>query len=299
MADLLTIAKVAAETGIAKEVLRKWEVRYGFPIPARDDGGNRLYPADQVKRLIMIRRLIDRGIRPSQVVALDEQELLYLVEQTRENSEEAAASLNHVVDWLKTRDPQLVRENLHAELQRVGLRSFVLEIMPAMNIIVGSGWENGVLAVRDEHLYTEIVQNLLRQSLVNVVHPQGRPRIVLATPPGEAHGLSILMVEALMTMEGAYCISLGLQVPLEELAIAVQDFHGDVLALSFSAHFAKKRIPSILREIRAQLPSDIELWAGGAGVKDLERIPRGVNVFTSIADACPALERCRKKLGIA
>lgn len=299
MSDLLTIAKVSAETGIAKEVLRKWEVRYGFPIPVRDEGGNRLYPADQVKRLALVRRLIDRGMRPSHVVSLDVSELACLAEQTQGEGAEAMAALHHVADWLRTRDPHLIRNNLYAELQKAGLRTFVLEIMPAMNILVGNGWEKGALAVRDEHLYTEIVQSLLREALGAKIHPEGRPRILLATPPGEAHVLGILMVEASLTVEGAYCISLGPQVPLDEMALAAQDFRTDVLALSFSMHFPKKKIAPLLKTIRSSLSPAIELWAGGLGVKDLEPVPRGVSVFNAISDATAALERCRKRLRLS
>ena len=36
------ISVVSEETGIAKEVLRKWEDRYGFPIPGRDAADKRV-----------------------------------------------------------------------------------------------------------------------------------------------------------------------------------------------------------------------------------------------------------------
>ena len=65
----LSIRAVEHETGLSKDVLRKWEQRYGFPSPLRDGAGERLYPADQVARLRLIKRLMDSGMRPSRVVA--------------------------------------------------------------------------------------------------------------------------------------------------------------------------------------------------------------------------------------
>ena len=40
-----TIAAVERDVGLSKDVLRVWERRYGFPAPARDANGERLYPA--------------------------------------------------------------------------------------------------------------------------------------------------------------------------------------------------------------------------------------------------------------
>src|SRR2546429_6664813 len=41
------ISAVERETGLAKDTLRVWERRYGFPRPERDSAGDRRYPADR------------------------------------------------------------------------------------------------------------------------------------------------------------------------------------------------------------------------------------------------------------
>jgi len=71
----LSIAAVERDTGIGKDTLRVWERRYGFPQPRRDGSGDRQYPLDQVERLRVIKRLLDGGHRPAQVVALPIDEL--------------------------------------------------------------------------------------------------------------------------------------------------------------------------------------------------------------------------------
>ncbi|MGE0073534.1 MAG: MerR family transcriptional regulator, partial [Thiomonas sp.] len=67
---LLGIAAVERDTGIGKDTLRVWERRYGFPRPQRDAAGDRLYPLDQVEQLRLIKRLLDCGHRPAQIVGL-------------------------------------------------------------------------------------------------------------------------------------------------------------------------------------------------------------------------------------
>ena len=45
-----SIAEVERETGLAKDTLRVWERRYGFPVPSRDAAGERAYPLAQVQQ---------------------------------------------------------------------------------------------------------------------------------------------------------------------------------------------------------------------------------------------------------
>ena len=58
----ISIAAVERDTGIGKDTLRVWERRYGFPQPLRDAFGERVYPAEQVEHLRLIKRLMDQGL---------------------------------------------------------------------------------------------------------------------------------------------------------------------------------------------------------------------------------------------
>ncbi|MGV3742040.1 MAG: MerR family transcriptional regulator [Burkholderiaceae bacterium] len=295
MTTLWSIAKTSIESGIAKEVLRKWETRYGFPVPLRDGNGNRLYTDQQLMQLKLIRKLLNKGLRPAQVVPLPESELnaLAVKRQGLDDDLQGNQTTTQVVEWLKSRKPDLLRENLRREIIGLGLDAFVQERMPFMNTQVGQAWGTGEIAVRDEHVYSEIIQTLIRESLGGRINPGGKPCILLSTTPGEAHGLGILMLEALLAGEGAYCISIGVQTPLEEISLAAVDFQADIVALSFSASFPKKGIVPALREIRARLPVHIKLWAGGSGISDIERIPRGVTFVHTFVEAVELIRQYR------
>ena len=72
---MFNIGVVERETGIGKDTLRVWERRYGFPLPVRCEGEDRLYPENQVEQLRLIKRLLDSGMRPARVVGLGVVEL--------------------------------------------------------------------------------------------------------------------------------------------------------------------------------------------------------------------------------
>lgn len=293
----LSISAVSEDTGIAKEVLRKWEERYGFPVPERDGAGVRLYSAEQASRLKVIKRLLDVGMRPGQVVPLDEAGLALLLTQRTPESTVTAKSLftENIVEWLRSRDPELLRNKLQSTLAQLGLRNFIIDVMSEMNEEVGGAWADGRISVKDEHLYTETVQTLVRNALTGVRPTDGAPRILLTTVTGELHTLGLLMAETVMSLEGATCISLGAQMPLPEIVGAVKAYNADIIALSFSSAFPKKKIPPLLRELRSLCAPDTVLWAGGSGVVGLDSTPRGVLLHPTLASGISALEKYRQR----
>ena len=297
MNAFMSISAVSEHTGIAKEVLRKWETRYGFPTPDRDAAGLRLYPPGQVRRLELLRQLLDDGMRPAQIVPLDEAHLAQLLAGRRPASAAPGAPgpAPDIIGWLQAHDPVLLKARLQGELARWGLRDFVLDAMPTLNAAVGNAWVSGAISIKDEHLYVQTIEPLLRQSMASHGGAPGLPRILLATPSGELHTLGILMLEALMTLEGASCVSLGAQMPLAELAAASSAYRIDVVGLSFGPAFARKKIAPLLRELRALCPAPLEVWAGGSGVDGLQVTPRGVSVIPTLAGALKALRRWRRE----
>jgi len=133
------------------------------------------------------------------------------------------------------------------------------------------------------------MKSLLRQAITSAPSTaNGRPRILLTTVPEERHGLGLLMVEGLLTLDGAMCISLGTQTPLLDIRQAAQAHAVDIVALSFSSAFASRLIAPVLNQLRELLPAAVELWAGGAGMAKIPAIA-GVRALPTLEDALAAL----------
>ena len=147
----------------------------------------------------------------------------------------------------------------------LGLEAFVVRLVAPMTTAVGEAWMQGRFQVFEEHLYTECLTGVLRQAIAGVPPPAGgaAPRVLLTTFVQEAHGLGLLMAEALLALEGCQCLSLGPQTPVAEIARAAQAAQADIVALSFSASIAGPLAQAGLRELRGLLPAGVALWAGG------------------------------------
>ena len=154
------IAAVERETGIGKDTLRVWERRYGFPRPERDENGDRLYPGDQVSRLRLIKRLMDRGHRPGRLVASEDAELHALAVDSSvvlpggesgsavprgrmhaghddgssdvlaPSADMSNSAYDAVFSALRQHDVVGLRRSLTQSLAAEGLQTFVLDVLP-------------------------------------------------------------------------------------------------------------------------------------------------------------------------
>ncbi|PKO86262.1 MAG: MerR family transcriptional regulator [Betaproteobacteria bacterium HGW-Betaproteobacteria-12] len=285
------IAAVERDTGLSKDVLRMWERRYGFPVPDRDANGERSYPAEQVDRLRLIKRLMDMGHRPGKLLALPGAELNALAPRRAAAQQRDSASGSDVADLLaliKQHDGAAYQQAMQQRLARQGLQRFVQDTVAPLTQRVGEAWEDGRFEVFEEHLFTELTKRLLRQAIAALPGGSQGPRILLTSVPEEAHVLGLLMVEALFALEGAECIPLGTQMPLLEIGRAAVAHHADIVALSFSAAFPQRQIPALLQQLRRLLPAPVALWAGGGGILRLARLD-GVALLPGLDEALAAL----------
>ncbi|MDR7150023.1 methanogenic corrinoid protein MtbC1 [Hydrogenophaga palleronii] len=285
-APLHTIADVERDTGLSKDTLRVWERRYGFPNPVRDGQGERRYDDAQLHRLRTIRRLLDAGHRPGRVVSLGVEALADLDSNTQPlpqwiqtpddvpmrsvptQVQTHATSFPEASEWmalLRAQDAHALRLALTQSLLERGLARFVIDRVAPMNVLVGQAWADGQLAVFEEHLYTEILQVVLRHAMVQVGggRPGASPRVLLTTLPGEPHGLGLLMAECFMVLEGCQTVPLGTQTPLSDIVRAAQTGAADIVALSCTANQNPREVRVAFAQLRERLPARVEIWAGG------------------------------------
>jgi hypothetical protein len=296
---LLNISAVERETGLSKDVLRMWERRYGFPDPRRDDNAERLYGVEQVAKLRAIKRLMDTGMRPGKLMDRSLDELNLLADARAGPRREAPAPVleRDMLALLKGHNSGGVQHALANMLMRQGLQRFVLESVTPLNRAVGDAWMRGELAVFEEHLYTEQLQVALRTAINAFPRQAGSPKILLTTFPGEQHVLGLLMVEAMLVPEGAQCISLGTQTPIEDIRNAALAHKTQLVALSFSGSFPLRQAGEGLATLRRQLPPPIALWAGGEMTRRIRKSLPGVVLLPDLAGAVPALKTWRSETG--
>ena len=278
--EYLSIGAVERDSGIARDTLRIWERRYGFPEPLRNDKGERIYPEGQLRRLQRIRRLLDQGLRPGKVVVLDDADL-DLLEAELYPDDSTNESIEHILNVLQSSDGSELEETLSHIYQQQGMEAFITETVIPLLYTVGERWAKGKLQIFEEHLMSEVLTRFLNSEISSLQINTRKPRVLLATLPGEEHTLGLLMFAALLSARNINVTNLGGEVPLGQIVLAVDRLNADVLGLTFSAAYKYENIRSNINELRDSIPENVDLWLGGEGVKRMRKLPRGVTRFTS------------------
>lgn len=288
--------EIERETGFGKDQLRKWRQRFGLPPVASGPDGRPAYARATIAQLLLIRRLLDTGLRPGQVVgkSLDElQDLVQAVSQSLPAAPRDASTQAFIERLLKLDQP-----GFKALLTEAGARQSLLDLMahsiaPLLTHI-GEAWRRNELDIHHEHLGTCCIKRYLHAQTHGLASRAGYPSILFALPPGEQHVLGLLMTEAVLAEQGARTIQIASELPLNKLALAASAFEVDALALSFSSAYPRRTVLPTLLHVRRLLPPHIQLWAGGTGVAGISRRPKGVLLFSDFDQAIAALQGLRQ-----
>lgn len=291
VSPLLSIADVERDTGLGKDTLRAWERRYGFPQPQRDAQGERRYAAAEVEKLRAIKRLMDAGHRPGRLVGRTLEQLEALGDGVARGPAGSSAREDEVdalLALVARLDAVALRHALAGAEARHGLRAFVVDIVAPLTRRVGEAWMRGELRVFEEHLFTETMHAVLHAALASLPPAASGPRVLLATLPGEPHGLGLRMAQTMLALEGCPCLSLGVQVPIADLVAAGRTWRADIVALSATGCMKRSLLLDSLAQLRAQLPPATALWVGGAAPALHRHSPEGVirvSTLDAIGDA--------------
>lgn len=293
------IGAVERDTGLSKDTLRVWERRYAFPKPGRDAFGERVYPREQVEKLRAIKRLMDSGFRPGKIIHHGIADLNALGQRSEAGASNACAlpELDVFLNLVRTHRVEELRRALGQEVARGGLGQFVISVVRPLNVAVGELWMQGSLQIFEEHLYTESLQVVLRSAIASVPLTPVAPRVMLTTLPNEQHGLGLLMAEAMLVLEGAHCVSLGVETPVWDIARAAVAQKADVVAVSFSQGYPPAQAVSGLTDLRRQLDDAVDLWVGGGSEVLGRRLPGGMQAINDLRAIAPAVAQWRMQRG--
>lgn len=288
---MYSISRVERETGISKDVLRMWERRYGFPMPSRVSSGERNYSAEDLARLVLIKRLMDLGHRPGRLMTLSNEELTQMlsvpvgIQQGRFQSH-----VDELMALLLSNQPIALSKYLDYWLLRYGLEAFVIELLPSWLTQIGYAWQTGRLNIHHEHLLTDQLQSKLRLSLDRLPEASvSAPKVLLTTLPEEQHGLALLMIENLCRLEGVQVINLGVQTPVETIVQAAQEHGVQVVSLSISEAADAAWVQQAVVSLRLALPTSVALWLGGEGAKRVDLSSVDAVVYANFDALLPVL----------
>ncbi|HEU6445383.1 MAG TPA: MerR family transcriptional regulator [Gaiellaceae bacterium] len=257
----LRIGELSRRTGVAPELLRAWERRYGLLRPARSEGGFRLYSDADERRVELMRRHLRGGLAAAEAARLAlegaGEEGIRAAENGRPELEAGAARLRAALDGFDEAAAQGALDNLFGTFTvETVLGAVVLPYLAEL----GERWSTGDATVAQEHF----ASNLIRGRLLGL----GRgwdsgegPRAVLACAPGELHDLALIAFAVTLHRRGWRITYLGPDTPVESLVDAAEELSPDLVVVSATT---KRRLTPLVDALSA-LSRKTKVAVAGAG----------------------------------
>jgi DNA-binding transcriptional MerR regulator len=268
---LYPIRAVSRLTGLPADTLRAWERRYGVVTPQRT-AKRRVYTAQDVKRLVLLREVTARGHSIGRVAKLADARLRDLLQvgagrfapfplpSDRERPELSLEALIHSIDRFDYlgADRELSRLAAIAGSPRRIVHDVALPLMR----MTGLRWHEGRFGIAQEHMVTALLSNLLA-AMIRLYSPDNpAARVLFATLPGEQHGFGILAAAMLASASGLGIIYLGTDVPPGEVALAARKGEAHAVLVG-SGKEASENWSKDLLSVSAKVPHSVQLWFGG------------------------------------
>ncbi len=288
----ITVADLARRLGIAPATLRTWDRRYGLGPANHESGAHRRYGAVDIARIAVMRRLVLSGVPPKEaaLVAINadpkESESLPAVEFL-ERPEIIAA----LIRALHGVDKKFIESVIRSEILANGLVATWVEVIVPTLTELGEIWSRTGNGIDSEHLLTEILKRILRDSVSDVENPLNARPVVLAAIGEELHCLALHALAAALAEKNIEVHFLGARMPVGSLVELVRKTAPPVVFLW--AQLPENADYSAATSLPAIRPAP-RLLLGGPGW-DVERCA-GATFVTGLPEAC---ELVSSTLGLA
>jgi MerR family transcriptional regulator, light-induced transcriptional regulator len=275
------IGAVTRLTGVSVHALRAWERRYGALAPIRTPAGDRLYSEVDVRRLRLIKRLIEYGHAIGSIAGLRERQLEALLAEHTAPAFTGRADGRHqqaverFLDALKALDLETAERVLTRAAISREPRDFIANIAQPLLSCIGSRWQSGQLCIASEHAASAMLRTRLGALLADLPVEPGSPTLVSTTLAGERHEFGALFSAIVGALSNWRAIYLGPDLPADEIATAVVQ-SGACAALISIVSLPPRKAKRELCALASALPRRTLLAVGGsasaAAVHAIDRV---------------------------
>lgn len=265
------IAVVAKITGVSIDTIRAWERRYKLVRPQRDDAGARQYSDRDVHRIALAQQATRLGHPIGSVARLSDADLERLIHR-HEDAQPAAAESGGIVERayrsLADFDTGAASAQLYSAALLLEPHEFVLGLLAPLMRRIGEGWRAGEIGVAVEHAATSLVRDVVATFCRTRAAPSGAT-VLFATPPNEMHDLGLCLAACLVSSLGMRTVSLGAQVPAEDVVFAAKRAGARAVVISATSQLLAEEWESYVRVLDFHVPAPVALWICGPGAERL------------------------------
>jgi len=296
---------VSRRTGLSADVIRAWERRYKAVKPSRSSNGRRLYSDNDVKKLMLLQRIISGGRRIGDIAKLNVKNLEDLIESdesatvvktslaNRPSTGSVMESFDGCIEAIGELDAnKLINlfENAYQELGPV----FLLEDLFAPLVQhVRDECKLGTFRQSQEIFVVELMQSFL---LMNAAKSNKsiNNKILIISPISHNDNLSMLRLCLVCEDSDWMPIYLGTSISADEILFSYEQGRCDLLMVVVDPNGNQQFLPNELRKIRSLIKDD-EILIFGETTSSYQDVIKetGFTAINNIGELRLALDRLK------
>jgi DNA-binding transcriptional MerR regulator len=208
----LHIQVVSRLTNLTVDTIRAWEKRYAAVKPKRGPAHQRLFSADDVARLALLKEAVDGGVPISRVASLDMMQLRAFVETGRRVGDLDDATISRLLARVRAFDaPHLSADLTNAALSHSAVE-FGDDIVAPLMMEIGSEARSIEESTARELLLCECIRSASSTLFEKYQRNRSAPAFLSFTLPGERHAIPPLLAALACSQAGYRGVFLGTEI---------------------------------------------------------------------------------------
>ncbi|MCF0073827.1 MerR family transcriptional regulator [Dyadobacter sp. CY261] len=251
--DLERITSTRAHT------IRIWEQRYGLLEPERTGTNIRFYNDDDVKKLLNVCTLLNRGMKISQISQLNQAqmqaEIDRIIGESVQTDEHVEAWINQAIVAISKYDAAAFHRLFAEAIERLGMVHTYEKVLYPLLVRTGLMWTRDALLPAQEHFLSNLIRQKLFAAIDTLPVPEngGQPW-VLFLHEGEEHEIGLLFAYYMLVRAGKRAVYLGARVPYTDLLTVANDINPSNIYTFFVSNQPGHHGPALLEQLLNDFP---------------------------------------------
>lgn len=289
MSKYYSIKELENFSGIKAHTIRIWEKRYDLLNPSRTNTNIRLYDSFQLRKLLNVAILLQKGYKISKISRLHDDEIFQQVENYLSETLESTAAHEPLIEGLVIAavdfDENRFEKIFSTYVLRYGLKDTMVNLIYPFMHRIGMLWGVNKVNPAQEHF----VSNLIRQKLFVAIDGSNQAdhsdrNVLLFLPSNHFHELGLLFANYLLRQQGCEVCYLGTDVPLESLSHAIQLYQpSHIFTFLISSH-SNSQTENYIQYLLEKHSSSQLCIAGNEHYLEQLNLPKNVLLLKKVDD---------------
>jgi DNA-binding transcriptional MerR regulator len=279
-------------SGIKAHTIRIWEQRYSLLAPKRTETNIRFYDDADLKTLLNVSLLNEKGYKISRIARLNETQLKEEVLKIADAaSGDQQLQLNALLMAMVDLNEERFEKALTTPILQLGFEKAMLQVIYPFLSKIGILWQTNNICPAHEHF----VSNLIRQKLIVAIDGQvpsrrdGVSRFMLFLPENELHELALLFMSYLVRARQHHTLYLGQGLPYEDLIAAQQVYQANYFVTVLTTFPEREQVQAFINRLSQDFPDCTTLVYGSQVQHDFLTFPANVKQLSLISDFISAI----------